>query len=188
MLQVSAGKYIKFTSLMTLLIMTFSRYFTECNIFLAALLLSSSMVSCSPGFLFCNKNGLVNGVTDSSSWASAPTTDVETCSSFAFVQINMGKVISVSVLRFWYYYGDGRSYCNQNVFISSTCAFAGEERSVYSCSTNCPTSSSEGIEVSLGGMMAQCVRWQSSRNIINTGIHFIEMKIFQATGLKQPHS
>ena len=143
---------------------------------------SGSMVSASFSATQSQLNAVVDGITAASSYGSAPTTDVASCASTAYVEINFGRVVPISGVHYWYYYGDLRVYCNETILLSSSCAFTGEQITVFSCGSNCPVSTSAGIQVAVDGIEAQCVRWISSRNSVNTGIHFIEMDVTVLTG------
>ena len=140
------------------------------------------MVSCSPGFEHCNPAGLVDGSTDPSLWQSDPNTDVTSCSTVGYVQVDLGQTLPIAGVHFWQYYGDGRSYCGQLVELSSTCKFAGEQTAIYSCASGCAATSAAGVTAySASPVAAQCVRWSSSRNNINTGVHFLELQVFAAS-------
>ena len=143
---------------------------------------SGSMVSASFSATQSQLNGLVDGITTIASWTAAPNTNVASCASTAYVEINFGQTELVAGLHYWYYYGDLRVYCNETILLSSNCAFTGEQITVFSCGSNCPVSTAAGIQVAVDGIEAQCVRWISSRNSVNTGIHFIEMDVTVLTG------
>jgi hypothetical protein len=144
---------------------------------------SGSMVSCSPGMASCPASGLVDNITAISFVQKAPNTELASCSNTAYVQINMNRVVSVSGVRFWQYYSEPtRVYCNVKVELSSTCAFSGEQTSVYHCLNNCPVSTSDGVRILVKNIPAQCIRWQSSRSNLNTGAHFMELQVFPQKG------
>ncbi len=125
-------------------------------------------------------SALVDGNIALNLWQAAPGTAAATCTSQAYVQVDVGQQVMLTQVVFWNYY-DGRRYCNISIELSSTCAFAGEQVSVFSCSeySSCPNVTSSGHQISFDPVQARCVRWSSSRNNKNDGIHFLEIQLVQ---------
>jgi hypothetical protein len=142
------------------------------------LILSPSIVSSSWGAPSTMLAGLVDNLIGLETWTQAPNTDSLDCSTTAWVQIDMGQVRSMSSVSFWSYY-DGRTYCSISITLSASCLFAGEQITVFSCTTfgTCPTLLASGYTISFGALNARCVRWTSGRSNFNTGIHFMEISV-----------
>ena len=142
--------------------------------------LSGSMVSASFPVSNGAKAAMVGGNTALSSWTSAPNTDENTCVETAYVEVDLGQIRLLSEITFWSYY-DGRIQCNVSIMLSSSCLFAGEENTVFSCSTysSCPTVTANGYRVNFNPSEARCVRWVSSRSNLNAGIMFLQLQLFE---------
>jgi hypothetical protein len=69
---------------------------------------------------------LIDGDTLSSSYPSAPHTDVSSCSTNVYVELDLGRSVWIDRIVRWLYYGDVRQYCNQKAAVSSSGAFSGE--------------------------------------------------------------
>jgi hypothetical protein len=122
--------------------------------------------------------GLVDGLTGLGTWPQVPNVDAPDCSRPAWVQIDLGQIRFLHRVTFWSFY-DGRVFCSISVALSSTCMFAGEEITVFSCTSysTCPTPTPSGYTVSFSGQNARCVRWKSGGSTSNTGVQFLELSV-----------
>jgi hypothetical protein len=146
----------------------------------AGLALSPSMVSSSFGAPSNILAGLVDNLIGLGTWTQAPNSDLSDsgCSKTAWVQIDLGQIKHLHRVTFWSYY-DGRVYCSISVALSASCMFAGEEVTVFSCTSfgTCPTLTSSGYTVSFSVQNARCIRWASGRSNFNSGVHFMELSV-----------
>jgi hypothetical protein len=142
------------------------------------LALSPSMVSSSFGAPSASLAGLVDNLIGLGTVMQAPKTDFSDCSETAWVQIDLGQIRNLRSVTFWNYY-DGRAYCSMSVALSASCMFAGEEITVFSCTSfgTCPTLTASGYTVSFSAQNARCIRWASGRSDSNTGVHFMELSV-----------
>jgi hypothetical protein len=143
------------------------------------LLLSPSMVSTSWGAASNLLVGLVDTLIGLDTYTQAPNTySLTDCSKTAWVQIDLGQTRWLHSVTFWSYY-DGRVQCSISLKVSATCLFAGEQVTVFSCTSfsTCPTPTSSGFTVSFSAQQARCVRWESGPSTYDAGMHFLEMRI-----------
>merc|ERR1719245_2714283 len=115
------------------------------------------------------------------SWMAQPHSNAlpdKTCDNTRHLTVDLGDVWDVTSLKYWYYYGDERTYCNTGFWVSED----GETYTkVYSCGTyeECGVVDSEGREVTLEAETpVRYVRWYSSRSNKNSGIHFTELEVY----------
>jgi hypothetical protein len=136
------------------------------------------MVSASWAVLSNALAALVDNSIALETWTQAPYTDLLDCSSTAWVQIDLGQIRYLHRVTFWSFY-DGRVHCSISVALSSSCKFAGEEITVFSCTSfsSCPTLTASGYTVSFSGQNARCVRWASGRNQRDIGVQFMELSL-----------
>ena len=144
----------------------------------AGLALSPSMVSASWAVSSTALAALVDNSTALNTWAQSPYLETSDCSKPAWVQIDLGQIRYLHRVTFWSFY-DGRVHCSISVALSSSCMFAGEEITVFSCTSisTCPTVTSSGYTVSFSGQSARCVRWALGGSTFNTGAYFLELSV-----------
>ncbi len=136
------------------------------------------MVSTSWGAASNLLAGLVDTLIALGTYTQAPYVNLPDCSKTAWVQIDLGQARWLNSVTFWSYY-DGRVQCSISVALSATCLFAGEQVTVFSCTSfsSCPTLTASGYTVAFSAQQARCVRWESGRNNYDVGMHFLEMRI-----------
>ena len=144
----------------------------------AGLALNRSMVSASWAVSSNLSAGLVDGLTGLSTWTQSLFVDTSDCSIPVWVQIDLGQIRYIHRVTFWSYY-DVRVYCSISVALSSSCKFAGEEITVFSCTSysTCPSVTASGYTVSFSGQNVRCIRWTSGRNTLNARAHFLELSV-----------
>eukprot|EP00301_Raphidiophrys_heterophryoidea_P023668 c7465_g1_i1.p1 GENE.c7465_g1_i1~~c7465_g1_i1.p1 ORF type:complete len:700 (+),score=231.16 c7465_g1_i1:62-2101(+) len=122
-------------------------------------------------------SSFVDGLTTPSLWATAPHADATTCDQVVWATVDLGRAVDITEVRVWQYYGDTRRYCNKQLELSLSGAFAGEQVSTW----NAGPSYSTTPETSAGSVLAtnagvfRYVRFYSSRSTSNTGIHLAEI-------------
>jgi hypothetical protein len=144
------------------------------------------------------KAGLVDGNTSPSSWTESPNVDFgygSSCDSIAFVQLDLGNITQITKISRWMYWQDaqtqdprpGRRYCNQKLSLSLSGQFSGEETVVFSCYSyaDCGIETSAGMTISVASV-ARYVRYYSSRNEFNGGVHFLELQVFETPTVITP--
>jgi hypothetical protein len=144
---------------------------------IAVISLTPSMVSTSWGAASNLLAGLVDTLIGLDTYTQAPNTATD-CSNAVWVQIDLGQARLLNSVTFWSYY-DGRVYCSISLKVSATCLFAGEQVTVFSCTTfsTCPILTASGYTVSFSAQQVRCVRWESGPSNYNIGVHFLEMSI-----------
>lgn len=145
--------------------------------------LTVSMVSASwtttDSYSATNKAQLIDHDTSSSSWPYAPIFQASDCATTAWVQLDFGTVQTLTRVVLWGQ-SDGRRSCSVRVLLSASCLFSGEEIVAFSCSdySSCPNYPHDGFSINVGAFKVRCVRWQSSRSTVSTGVHFIEFAAY----------
>jgi hypothetical protein len=135
------------------------------------------MVSSSFGATPTLLAGLVDNLIGLETYSQAPYSYTD-CSKAIWVQIDLGQIRYLRSVTFWNYY-DGRAYCSMSVALSASCMFAGEEITVFSCTSfgTCPTHTASGYTVSFSAQNARCIRWASGRSNLDTGVYFMELRV-----------
>ena len=153
-----------------------------------AVQLFGTNISTSFGVSSTQRSGLVDGNMALSSYSNAPNTVVTANSQTVWVRVTLLTLTPINRIAFWNYY-DGRTYCNISLSVSSTCLFAGEQTTLFSCTSfsSCPTAgptlTSTGYTVSFQAIMnALCVQWTMGLSSISRGVEFLELSLGSVPG------
>jgi hypothetical protein len=117
-------------------------------------------------------------------WTKSPAGSVTSCAQALYMTVDLGAFYEVGSVTVWNYYGDTRKYCGQKIALSATGSFAGEETVVYDTKQGYgPVETKSGNNHVFSPTVTRFVRYYSSRNVLNKGVHFLEMDIY---GYKTP--
>ena len=132
----------------------------------------------------------LQGVTDGdfgkySTYVDAGSSRYHKCDFETYIQVDLGSVQTLTSIRRWLYYADGRSYCGQKALLSTTGNFDGQTQ-VFMCrdygECGVEDSAGNGRVITFPSTSARYIRYYFGRNTVNDGAHIIELQAFASSG------
>ncbi len=121
---------------------------------------------------------------------------VGNASQLVSVTVNLPQVSTITRLKMWHYWGDGRTYRDVIVQLSTTANFSSGVTTVFNNDTNNSAGfgiganaeypeTSAGKEIVLGTpVIAQYARFFIAANSVNAFNHYVELQVFGYVGIK----
>jgi hypothetical protein len=118
-------------------------------------------------------SGSTTLLTDGST-SSSPYINLNTGTQW--IQVDLGASYSLSAVKLWHYWQDGRTYGSVQVKVSTNGLFSGEETTVF----NGPnyTETSNGKLINFAPITARYIRAYSNGNSVNGNNHYVELRAY----------
>jgi uncharacterized protein YjdB/N-acetylmuramoyl-L-alanine amidase len=134
---------------------------------------------------FTNLSVTTDGSKNTNSYAD----DYPKYSGLQYMQMDLGASYTLSDIKLWHYFGDGRKYKDVIVQVSNDSAFAAGVTTVFNNDSNNSAGrgtgtdseyaeTSAGLDIGLGGVSARYVRFYSNGSNMNSNNHYAEIEVY----------
>jgi hypothetical protein len=135
--------------------------------------------------VFTNLPAVTDGIKNTSSYAD----DYPKYSGLQYMQMDLGASYTLSDIKLWHYFGDGRKYKDVIVQVSNDPDFATGVTTVFnndkdnSAGRGTGTDSeyaetASGLDIGFSGVNARYVRFYSNGSNMNSNNHYVEIEVY----------